>query len=226
MMPSFLPGNLAMMLWMGNSPTGSLGGEGIDLDGVAREMRLDELFGLGVAGASGRARADGDVVLDVLEGAGGVDGGGGRGWRRCGRSWSRAGCFRNRGGLGFVRAGRCRSGMLLGATSKSDECNYEKEKDSAGSHAPVIVTVAGSLQVRSKNANRPPRRAADAILADDFPTQRPLPKRSGRSRSWSRRAGRRRRLRGLPADASWCWPDGLRALCRSEGSCRSRRPRG
>ena len=69
MMPSFVPGNLAMMLSHGKFAFRRVGGENVGLDLIAFEMGEDVVFNLLVIRAADGPRAEGHDLFHVLHGA-------------------------------------------------------------------------------------------------------------------------------------------------------------
>ena len=88
MMPSFVPGYLAMMLRTGNFPSGVSAVNGIALDFVALQVRKNIVFEFFVIRTADWAGSEGDDFFHVLHGAVRVDGRGGRGTVRRFAGWS------------------------------------------------------------------------------------------------------------------------------------------
>ncbi len=66
MAPSFFAGEAHDEVAHGDGADWRIGGEGVFFEVVVGEVRAEKRFGLGVAGAGGPARADGNEVVCVL----------------------------------------------------------------------------------------------------------------------------------------------------------------
>ena len=71
--PGFVPGNLAMMLWIGKTAVRSRGGEVVALDGRARQVRGEVGLKLLVSFAADGTRSESDHFAHILHGARGIN---------------------------------------------------------------------------------------------------------------------------------------------------------
>jgi len=98
-----------------------VGGEVVELDAIALEFRQDVLLGLGVSRASRLAGADGNELLHMLKGAGGVDLGSRLGLSRPGCCGCRCGGLGRGGGPGLISACGLLLGFRLGAGNRGEQ---------------------------------------------------------------------------------------------------------